>query len=443
MLQTTSKTSILILILLISGLSLSSKVYAEGTSSFDPLGMILSWQQDPLTTMTIDWHTGTDDTNSTLVFREKGGDEWQIVSGGNRDYPYSERLIHRVELTGLSPDTMYEFRVGDYTRVRFFRTMPETADRPIRFASGGDVRHRIEWMDEMNRRVVKYDPDFIVWGGDLAYANGQPDRNYRWFDFMDSVMNTLIAPDGRQIPILASIGNHEVKGGYYWREDRAGTPLPEYEQNDEIRAAYAPYYYELFAFPGQPGYGALDFGDYMSIILLDTDHTNPIEGQQSEWLEQTLAERTHMPHVFPTYHVPAFPSVRSPEGDLQVKVRENFVPLFEEYGVRVAFENHDHVYKRTFPIRNGQIDPTGVIYLGDGNWGVSSRPLGRDHDGTAWYLKRAKSQRGAIIGTIHGVHQHFLMISIDGEVIDEYPATPHTDLNTHSMAIPWQQESAQ
>ena len=427
------------LLILICG---SLSIAQAQNASFDPHGMILSWQQDPLTTITIDWHTENEDRNSSVAYRIKGDDEWNQASGAHRDFPYSDRLIHRVEITGLQPDTMYEFRAGVYTRVRYFRTMPEAADRPIRFGAGGDVRHRIEWMDEMNRRVVQYDPDFIMWGGDLAYANGQPDRVYRWYDFMNSVMNTLIAPDGRQIPVIASIGNHESKGGYYWREDRGATVIPEYEQTDEVRAAHAPYYYELFAFPGQPGYGALDFGNYLSLIILDTDHTNPVEGVQTEWLDQALAERTHVPHVFPNYHVPAFPSVRDPNSATQTRVRENFVPLFEEHGVKVAFENHDHIYKRTFPIRNGQVDPTGVVYLGDGNWGVSSRPIGRDHEETAWYLKRAKSQRGAIIGTIHGAHQHFLMISIDGEVIDEYPRTTHTDLNSSEMAIPWQRQHA-
>ncbi len=395
--------------------------------AIDPLGMMLTWQQDPTTTMTIDWHTNNDGSFPVVQYRLSGSDEWMEAAPEVMPFPFSERVIKRAELTGLEPGSEYYFRFGEGTRIRKFRTMPERADKPIRFAAGGDVRHRIEWMDQTNRRVAKYDIDFVLWGGDLAYADGREDRLYRWKEYMDSIMNTLITADGRAIPVLASIGNHEVRGGYYHRDEhqrREG--MPPYSQTDESRAQIAPYYYSLFAFPGQPGYGILDFGDYMSIVLLDTDHSNPIEGAQTEWLESALADRSEVPHIFPVYHVPAFPSVRSPEGRSQTRVRDNWVPLFEKYGVRVAFENHDHIYKRTYPLRNGEIASDGVVYIGDGSWGVGTRPIGRDHgnDGPAWYLKKAASERHAIIGTIHGNHQHFLVVSENGEIIDEYPSTP-------------------
>jgi len=393
----------------------------------DPLGLLLTWQQDPTTTITIDWYTDDPNAMRTLLYKAVDTEEWQSVNSDRFPFPFSDRTIHRVELTGLTAESTYHFRIGDEGRIRLFRTMPETTKRPIRFAAGGDVRHRADWMDRTNRRAAAYDVDFVVWGGDLAYADGREDRLYRWFEFLDSTMNTLVTADGRVIPVLAAIGNHEVRGGYYHRNDHERREhLPAYTQTDESRSQIAPYYYSLFAFPGQPGYGVLDFGDYMSILLLDTDHSNPIEGAQTEWLEQVLAERQEVPHLFPNYHVPAYPSVRSPEGTTQTRVRNEWVPLFEQYGVRMVFEAHDHIYKRTFPIRNGQTDSRGIVYIGDGSWGVGTRTIGRDHgdNGPAWYLKRAAEERHAIIVTIQGSHQHVLVINENGQVIDEYPSTP-------------------
>jgi hypothetical protein len=60
-----------------------------------------------------------------------------------------------------------------------------------------------------------------------------------------------------------------------------------------------------------------------------------------------------VPHLFPVYHVPGYPSVRAFDGATSAQVREHWAPLFERAGVRVAFENHDHAYKRTHPIRAG------------------------------------------------------------------------------------------
>jgi acid phosphatase type 7 len=407
-------------------------------SAIDPLGMILTWQQDPTTTMTIDWHTSENGSMRFIEYKPVMSDTWNRESSSTMPFPFSERIIHRVELTNLSPDTEYHFRFGEGTRIRKFRTMPEHANRPIRFAAGGDIRHRIEWMDQTNRRVAIYEPDFVLWGGDLAYADGREERLYRWYEFMDSIMNTLITADGRMIPVITSIGNHEVRGGYFHRDEherREG--LTSYSQTDESRGQIAPYFYSLFAFPGQPGYNVLDFGDYMSLIILDTDHSNPIEGKQTEWLEKVLSEREGVPHLFPNYHVPAYPSVRNPGSTSQTRVRENWVPLFEKFGVRTVFESHDHIYKRTYPIREGEISADGIVYLGDGSWGVGTRPIGRDHgdDGSAWYLQRAASERHAIITTIQGNSQHFLVINEKGKVIDEYPETPRLESANRTRSV--------
>jgi acid phosphatase type 7 len=399
------------------------RVWAQ--TATEPVGLYLTWQQDPTTTMTIDWHTTGDAGTPVVEYRAAGSGTWETSPPQSLVFPHSDRTVHRAELTGLQPATAYRFRFGEQSRMYSFRTMPVDASNPIRFAAGGDTRHDQVWMEETNRQVLAYDPDFVIFGGDLAYADGREDRLDRWYEWFDAYKNTLITPEGRVIPVLVAIGNHEVQGGYYNRDDnerRAGGP--PYTGDDASRERIAPFFYSLFATPGQPGYKVIDFGDYLSIVLLDTDHSNPIDGAQTRWLETVLDARQHVPHVFPLYHVPAFPSVRSFEGEVSARVREHWVPLFERSTVRVAFENHDHAYKRTHPIRNGQISADGIVYLGDGCWGVGEREIGRDQGGEPpWYLHRARSKRHFILATIHGPHQHFLMVDNQGQVIDEYPDT--------------------
>ena len=225
-------------------------------------------------------------------------------------------------------------------------------------------------------------------------------------------METLVDDEDRIIPILVTTGNHEIIDGYYFNHE-------DFEKSDAWREANAPYFYTFFAFPGHPGFGSLDFGDYLSLLLLDTDHSHPIEGVQTEWLQAQLAERHQrgVPHIFPIYHVPAFPSHRSPDGAVSTRVRENWVPLFEEFGLELAFENHDHTYKRTRPIRGGEVDEEeGVVYIGDGAWGVITRD-GDQRD--AWYIQEFVSDRHAIIVTLLGDDRHVLVLSEDGEVLDE------------------------
>jgi hypothetical protein len=178
------------------------------------------------------------------------------------------------------------------------------------------------------------------------------------------------------------------------------------------------------ASPGKRGYAAIDFGDYLSIVLLNSDHTVAIGGEQTRWLEETLAERQRVPHLFPVYHVPAYPSVRAFEGAVSARVREHWVPLLERFGVRVAFENHDHAYKRTHPLRAGRQSEDGIVYLGDGAWGVGARDLIRDEKGEKpWYLARAESVRHFVLVTLDGREQRFQAITHDGRVLDELRRT--------------------
>lgn len=397
--------------------SVASAQRAAEDDSTLPYALYLSWQQDPTTTMTVQWIT---DPGHRLPDIEYwiGDDEFQRTTAATTPMVFTDRTVHTAELTGLSPGEEYGFRLvgsglGETTRDFSFRTMPADADQPLRIAIGGDIRHRAEWMEKTARQAMRFDPDFMIWGGDFAYADGKEENLGRWDEFFGVLMDTLITDDGRVVPVVMGIGNHEVEGHYYWGNDRT---REAYRDTDEFRSKLAPYFYNMFVFPGQPGYNALDFGDYLSLIVLDTDHTGPVEGKQTQWLRERLAERGSVTHVVPIYHVPAFPSVRDYDGGTPSRIREHWVPLFEQHGVRVAFEHHDHAYKRTVPIRGGAMDETGITYIGDGAWGVGTREV-HDPEQT-WYLERAESKRHFILMTITGEHLDLKAIDENGELID-------------------------
>lgn len=357
----------------------------------DPHSFLLSWQRNPSTTMTIDWHTD-EGAEEWMQYRRKGDSQWQTVRGEVMNFPYSSRIIHRKELTGLAAGATYEFRFTGRD-IYTFRTLPSSNSRPIRFVAAGDVMHTSEWMRQTAQVAAGYDPDFVVLGGDLAYANGGTKQAPRWHDYLETWSETMITSGGRVIPHLVSIGNHEVQQHYVINH-------PNYQQTDAYRASIAPYFYTLFAFPGQPGYDVLDFGDYMSLIFLDTHHSNPVGGEQTDWLKKTLGSRQDGRHLIPVYHVGAYPTRRQDEVPNR-EVRDHWVPLFDQYGVRVAFENHNHSYKRTYPLRGGVQNSAGITYMGDGSWGVAIEP-----PDPYSYLRQAQAIR------------HFIMVEVDGSQIN-------------------------
>ncbi len=419
---------------------LQSTGLAEARTSaeyFDPVAILLTWQRDPTTTMTIDWHTVaiTDPARpASIVYKREGsGDEWQEVPGHMFAFPFTDRTVNRVELTGLEPNSTYLFRIGPPASARFdftpskiyrFRTMPSRLeDRPLMIGIGGDNGYS-EPFRRVSQVAMQHDLDFIVIGGDLSYADGgarewgsnaRPGATERmWRGWFDIVKETKITEDGRIVPMILGIGNHEVWKGHYLHHSG-------YQQTDAWRERLAPVYYNVFAFPGQPGFGVLDFGDYLSFILLDSAHTNPIEGIQTEWLENVLQERAHVPHRFPVYHVAAYPTVRAFDGRVQSEIREIWHPIFDAHGIEYVFENHDHTYKRTHPIRGGSIHPEGVIYVGDGAWGMGGRG-DRMHDvDETWYLDKALPDFHCIILRLDTDGAQFRVFNDGGDLIDSFP----------------------
>src|SRR5262249_15509426 len=148
--------------------------------------------------------------------------------------------------------------------------------------------------------------------------------------------------------------------------------------------------------PGKPGYNVLDFGNYMSIFLLDSGHTNPVGGKQAEWLAKMMQVRKDTPHKFALYHVPAYPSVHKIDKEIGAEIRKFWVPSFDTYHLTAAFENHEHAYKRTHPLLAGMIVADGVVYVGDGGWGVKNpRAPRRVHEKS--YLANALSARHFLV----------------------------------------------
>jgi len=397
------KTLSLLFVLLGSATSVAAQTWT-------PPAVYLTWQQDPTTTMTIHWHAGADRPDSQVTYRRAdviGVVGQTTVNGTSKPMRHCDRIIHTVELTGLEPDTVYVFRIGNDSGEFRFRTMPATLDRPIRFVATGDVMRDRELFAHMNNIAAKLDPDFVILGGDIAHDNGVPEGAANWHTFLDIWQRTMVAPDGRLIPMIGTIGNHE-------------TPNGGYDQDP----ADIPFFYDMLAFPGTRGYGALDFGKYLSIIVLDTKHSHPLEGAQTEYLDKALAQRKDQMHVSCVYHVPAWPGSRNPINAQNRRVRNQWVPIFEKHNVDFCFEHHDHTMKRTHPIRNGEVDPLGVVYFGDGGYALGEtrrpKPPGSWWNGGRWYLAHSAQTNFFWFVTIDGKTRTFEAIDPTARVFHTY-----------------------
>ncbi len=328
---------------------------------------------------------------------------WKSQPTTPKSYPKTDFKVFRAELVGLTPGADYEFRVGKLSPVYKFRTMPAKADNAISFVTGGDCGVNAHAIAN-NVQAARQHPMFAVVGGDLGYDNGRSVEVS--LAFVRNYARHMIDPKGRLIPMVTCIGNHEVDGGYNKTREKA------------------PFFYALFdGFYPDTGYATLDFGDYLSLVLLDTGHTSDIGGDQADWLEKTLKARKDHPNVMVVNHAPAYPSFRNaqvPAGGKEgtgtgAGNRKHWVPLFEKYRVPVVLEHHDHTFKRTKPLLGGLADDGGVLFLGDGSWGKLRAPQSPDK---LDYLATSSGDYHLTLHRLQGKDRFHLALDENGRVMD-------------------------
>jgi len=382
-------------------------------AAFQPATLFLTWHTDPTTTMDIQWVGVRGETADTTVYYTPTAltvlaqtFPWRAEKSVARPYPQSDFKVFRAELTGLLPGADYTFKIGKQSPAYRFRTMPAKSTDAISFISGGDCGVNTAALAN-NAQAARQDPMFAIVGGDLGYDNGRSVETS--LAFLKNYSRTMVGRDGRLIPMIVAIGNHEVDGGYAKPRSKA------------------TFFYPLFdgLYP-ETGYATLDFGDYLSLVLLDTGHTSPIDGDQTRWLEKTLKAREDHPNVFVINHVPAYPSFRNPQpaevkgaatakpgtGELQ---RKNWVPLFDKYRVPVVLEHHDHTFKRTKPLLDGLPHENGVLYLGDGSWGRLRNPKKAD---PLHVMAKTSDEYHLSLHRIQGEERFHLAMDKDGRVMD-------------------------
>jgi len=234
--------------------------------------------------------------------------------------------------------------------------------------AGGDIGNT-RMSHIMNHEVVaKQQPDLLMVGGDISYDNNVPQCYQAWDTLLRDLpiqVKDLDTEFIRIIPIIFGIGNHDIGNSAY-------------TDNDIVYTAHEPVYKHFFPQNTNEGadpelthrksYFSHKFGDRLIILSLDAGYEELIQGEQSHWLRDRLQVNSTI--KLAQYHSPIYPACRSERDvDVQVLGKEHWVSLFDQFNLTAALENHNHVFKRTKPIKNNTVNENGTVYLGEGSWG--------------------------------------------------------------------------
>jgi acid phosphatase type 7 len=371
-----------------------------------PHHVYLTWQGDPSTTMTVNFHSPEQHDDIQLLFDtvSREGDlstYSQRATGTSHQIPGmpDERYIYDFEATELDPGTLYYFIVATedraLTKERRFRPLPPK-DAPLRFISGGDMSI-LPRAHQLTKLAGNTNPMFGLIGGDIAYANGEFKNTWMWDKWLNMWGRNMVTDDGVMVPMVLAMGNHEAN-------DSEGGPT-------EI----APFYFGYFAQGGSP-YFTRQLRDDTVLVVLDSGHSVPHGGEQSAWLDSTLAAHADTRNTIAVYHAPLYPSHRDFDDGRAEAGRENWLSIFDTHGLRVALENHDHTFKRTKVLKGNEVSETGTVYLGDGSFGVVPRDV---PEPDRWYLEKAEGKSHFWLIEIDGDGMHYTAINQSGNILDE------------------------
>ncbi len=298
-----------------------------------PRQVVLTYQGDPRTSITITWRTNLKGETSIATYSPVSGAGNQTRLQKQAEtftFKETKAWLHTAQLTDLSPGQTYTVQIqtdGQEGEAFKFRTAPAETGR-LTFVIGSDAQHLQTQMAVIRQTFSKAaaeNPDFFVYSGDFVNAEL---NEYEWDLFFDLADELLKTSDGRRIPIIPAIGNHEVVNGY-------GGNI-----------STAPFFYQRFALPEPRNYHAVQYGPDLLILSLDSNHSAPIDGKQETWLKETLERHKDVKWKIVHYHDGAWWGNEA----MYVKIRASWIPLFEQYGVSVVHNGHSHSYKRTAPI---------------------------------------------------------------------------------------------
>ncbi len=313
-----------------------------------PDQVCLTWNEDPKTTLAVQWRTSMEIENGVVEYYLADASEgllWTVEAQHVTladpivvNDPYNRRFS--AHIAGLKPDTSYSYRVGDPGTESWsdwfeFSTAPSDPET-FSFLYLGDVQEGFEDWGELQHLAWENHPEaaFCLIAGDLVNRGNDRDEWDAFFYFD----NNYFAYN----PLIPALGNHE------------------YPRGDEPK-----FYHDLFSLPKNgpasiPEERAYYF-TYSNALFVVLDSNLSI-ADQTPWLETVLSESEAV-WKFVMYHHPAYSSRTVRDNP---DIRKYWTPLFDKYEVDIVFQGHDHAYMRTPPIRNHEIMESpdeGVIYI--------------------------------------------------------------------------------
>jgi 3',5'-cyclic AMP phosphodiesterase CpdA len=364
--------------------ALSSGQAADPVRTPPVAGLHLQFGADASSEMVVSWHTLQPVRNPRVVLGHLDGKLEQTVEAKAMSYTDAKSgqivYAYHAKLGGLQADLGYLYGAmhdGAEPEFATFRTSPR-GRAPLTFTSFGDqgtptlgkkfvppegvtIKNPPFVNDNLGSPaagdttlgVERMKPLFHLFNGDLCYANLAEDRVRTWWDFWS---NNSRSASNR--PWMPSAGNHENElgnGPIGYQAYQTYFSVPEAVGQTEITRGL------WYAFTA----GSMRVVSIANDDICYQDGGNSYvrgysQGAQKAWLEKELAaarDNRDIDWLVVCMHQVAISTADMFNG-ADLGIREEWVPLFDKYGVDLVVCGHEHHYERSHPIRGRESNAT-------------------------------------------------------------------------------------
>jgi 3',5'-cyclic AMP phosphodiesterase CpdA len=347
-------------------------------------GLHLQFGQDASSEIAVSWHTLEPVHHARVVVGELDGRLLHSVDALERSYTdaKSDRMVYayHARINGLKSDHAYlyaalhedaapefgSFSTAPRGRAAFSFTSfgdqgTPTLGKHIVPPEGSNLPNPLFVNDNLGSPaagdttlgVERLQPLFHLFNGDLCYANLSQDRIRTWSDFWANTSRSA-----RNRPWMPSPGNHENElgnGPIGYQAYQTYFCVPEsVGQSDTTRGLW----YTFTA--GSVRVISIANDDVCYQHGGDSYVRGYSAGAQKAWLEQALSDARadrSIDWIVICMHQVAISSVDKFNG-ADLGIREEWVPLFDKYGVDLVVCGHEHHYERSHPIRGSEANAT-------------------------------------------------------------------------------------
>ena len=354
--------------------------------------------------MVVKWRT-TNATDSKVYYGSTPG-LWTFTATNT-----AFSTNHEVNITGLTPSTIYYYAVGSTGTVlsaanfqTYFKTSPVIGTKGnYKFWVVGDAGTGSSNQTSARNGFLSYTSnsqvDGWMWLGDNAYDGGF-DSEYQSNVFT----NSTYANELKRIVVWPSPGNHDY--------------------NNNIPFSPSPAYFDIFTLPtnaeaggvasNTEAYYSYNYGNVHFIALDSYDQGRGTTDPMAVWLTADLLANTQ-PWVIAYWHHPPYTkgshnsdNSNFLDGEL-VDMRQNILPILENGGVDMVLNGHSHCYERSFLIdahygNSGSFNATHIKDGGSGSYPVAcpyqkQTAVSKAHKGTVYTVCGCS---GKVSGTSSG-----------------------------------------